>query len=235
MAGHDTTSTTLAWGIKLLADHPSAQTRLRTALLHAFPADRIPTCTEVTKTPLPYLDAVVEEILRHAGTVPAVDREALRDTQLLGHFVPKGTVVFAVSNGPGVLAPGFAVDEGRRSETARKAARKEWRARDVGAFRPERWLMRGDGRTGAEREDAGVWWMCAQFDAQAGPSMPFGGGLRGCFGRRLAYLEMRMFLALVVWHFELLPCPREVSGYEAYDGVVHKPKHCYVRLREVQH
>ena len=71
----------------------------------------------------------------------------------------------------------------------------------------------------------------ASFDAQAGPSMPFGGGIRGCFGRRLAYVEMRTFLITILWTFELLKCPDELSGYEAYDGVVHKPANCYVRLR----
>ncbi|EJT67975.1 hypothetical protein GGTG_14448 [Gaeumannomyces tritici R3-111a-1] len=61
--------------------------------------------------------------------------------------------------------------------------------------------------------------------------MPFGLGTRGCFGRRLAYLEQRVSLTLLVWSFELSPCPPELSGYAAVDGLTHRPKQCYVRLR----
>ncbi|KAK0647797.1 Cytochrome P450 27C1 [Lasiodiplodia hormozganensis] len=244
IAGHDTTSTTLSWGVKLLADHPRAQCRLRLALRAAFSASaaerRLPTHAEITKTPVPYLDACIEEMLRLGNTVPAFDRQALRDTVLLGHFIPKGTVVFAMNNGPGMLSPAVDVDEAKRSESARgdeKMRRRPWRNEGIARFQPERWLVGKDGeRVGdvVEEEEEKDAWSEAVFDAQAGPAAPFGGGVRGCFGRRLAYLEMRLFLTMVLWQFELLKCPEDVSGYEAYDGVVHKPKKCFVRLRHIK-
>ncbi|EOD51785.1 putative cytochrome p450 monooxygenase protein [Neofusicoccum parvum UCRNP2] len=241
VAGHDTTSTSLAWGVKLLADHPPAQERLRAALRRAFAAavdeDRGPGCGEVVMARVPYLDAVIEEILRVGGTVPAIDRQATCDTMLLGHRVPKGTTVFMLANGPGVFEPGWDVEEETRSASAQAEKEKgrsvpDWERENMARFMPERWLVPAGG---AERDDERRWWEDAAFDAKAGPSMPFGGGVRGCFGRRLAYVEMRMFLVAVLWRFELLRCPEDVSGYEAYDGVVHTPKSCFVRLKLIPH
>ena len=65
----------------------------------------------------------------------------------------------------------------------------------------------------------------------AGPTLPFGLGVRGCFGRRLAYLELRILVTLLVWHLEFLPCPPVLSSYAARDRLTHSPTQCYVRLR----
>ncbi|KAK2040041.1 cytochrome P450 [Colletotrichum somersetense] len=225
VAGHDTTSTTVCWGVKLLADHPATQTALRSALRSALPdalADnRSPTVREISGTRIPYLDAAMEEILRCGGAAPLVDREALCDTELLGHRVLKGTVVICLNRGPSMLRPALPVDEAARSESSRAAGAKvqAWDDADIGQFRPERWLVAGS-TAGAEFE----------FDQQAGPQLAFGLGPRGCFGRRLAYLELRIILTLIVWNFELLPCPEELSGYGAREGLTYKPKDCYVRL-----
>jgi len=104
VAGHDTTSTTVTWGLKQLADNPSAQQKLRTHLRASFPAaaaeKRAPTADEITKTHIPYLDASLEEIARTALTASGVIRIALTDTTVLGHAIPKGTDVFLMGNGP---------------------------------------------------------------------------------------------------------------------------------------
>ncbi|KAK2025769.1 cytochrome P450 [Colletotrichum zoysiae] len=228
VAGHDTTSTTVCWGVKLLADHPAAQTALRSALRSAFPdalADgRSPTVREISGARIPRLDAAMEEVLRCGGAAPLVDREALRDTEVLGHRVPRGTVVICLNRGPSMLRPALPVDEAARSESSRAAAGagakvRAWDDADIAQFRPERWLVAGSA-AGADVE----------FDPQAGPQLAFGLGPRGCFGRRLAYLELRIILTLIVWNFELLPCPEELSGYGAREGLTYKPKDCYVRL-----
>ncbi|KUI61652.1 Cytochrome P450 4V2 [Cytospora mali] len=223
VAGHDTTSTTLCWGVKFLADHPEVQNRLRNDLQTAFSAARgerrLPTVEEITRTSVPYLEATMEEILRMGNTVPIVDREALQDTTLLGHHVPKGTQILFLSTGPSLLTPAFDIDDSKRSPQARQSKTRAWSDEDIGLFKPERWLA----------EDNGV----EVFDSQAGPAMPFSLGIRGCFGRRLAYLELRLLLTVIMWSFELLKCPEELSGYEAVDGVVHGPKKCFVRLRKV--
>lgn len=222
VAGHDTTSTTICWAVKFLADYQAIQLRLRNDLKGSFPAakeqGRIPTAKEITDTPIPYLEATMEEILRVGNTIPMVDRETLQATTLLGHHVPKGTQVLFLNTGPSMLTPALDVDHSRRSLQARQAKTRTWADEDIGLFRPERWLAEEDGKQ--------------VFDGQAGPTMPFSLGIRGCFGRRLAYLELRLLLTVIVWSFELLECPEDLSGYEAVDGVVHGPAKCFVRLRK---
>ncbi|EOD46220.1 putative cytochrome p450 monooxygenase protein [Neofusicoccum parvum UCRNP2] len=78
MAGHDTTATAVAWGVKLLADHIPAQHRLRAALRAALPAAvrerRAPSLAELVEARVPYLDAVVDEVLRLANAIAFVAR-----------------------------------------------------------------------------------------------------------------------------------------------------------------
>ncbi|KAI5918404.1 cytochrome P450 [Camillea tinctor] len=227
VAGHDTTSTTVNWGVKLLADHPQITTRLRAALQRSHPAAvrerRSPNIDEIQGSRIPYLEATMEELLRCAGTTPSVDRVALSDTEVLGHPIKKGTMVLMLGTGPSVLRPGFAVEEGRRSASSQAALRdgkaRAWDPADMGLFMPERWLA-------GENQEV--------FDATAGPQLSFGLGGRSCFGKKMAYLELRIILTLIVWNFELLPCPAELSGYESIIGITNKPLKSYVRLREVK-
>lgn len=125
VAGHDTMSTTMCWGVKLLADHPAIQSRLRKSLKSAFASalseKRLPSVREIMQTSVPYLEATMEEVLRCGGTVPIGDREATRDTVLLGHHIPKGTMVFFLHNGPSMLSPALEVNESKRSEHSREA------------------------------------------------------------------------------------------------------------------
>ncbi|OHW97284.1 cytochrome p450 [Colletotrichum incanum] len=228
-AGHDTTSTTLCWGVKLLADCEHAQTRLRQELwaahAKAHAENRAPSHNEISKTKIPYLDAVIEEILRLAHTVSVIERQCTQDTVILGHHIPEGTLVLLPNSGPSFTSPPIAIDEKLRSETSQLAAKERgirlWPVDDMEAFRPERWLVL-DKETGEEA-----------YDATAGPAIPFGLGTRGCFGRKLAYLEMRLLVSLIIWNFELLPCDKEISSYEHIEGITSRPKQCYVRLGRV--
>jgi len=244
LAGHDTSATTLAWGVKLLSDNPRVQDKLRTALRSALPSavseKRAPTYVELVSLHaglLPYLDAVVEEVLRHANTIAFVVRRAQVDAVVLGRRVPKGTDVFLVANGPGYLEPMLAVDEGERSSGARGAGddrdkdgerRKGltglWDDADIGAFKPERWLT----AKGEEGKGKGM-----QFDPMAGPTLPFGLGPRACFGKRFALLELKIQFALIVWHFYLEKVPEALGGYEAVQRFAREPVDCYIRLRRV--
>lgn len=66
-------------------------------------------------TSLPLLDATIEEILRYTSTVLISDREATTDIVLLGHRIPKGTLVFFLHNSHSILSPALEVDDSRRS------------------------------------------------------------------------------------------------------------------------
>ncbi|KAF2218977.1 cytochrome P450 [Elsinoe ampelina] len=235
IGGHDTTSTTVLWGLKKLADNQESQSLLRSALQRCYTRarseNRGPSVDEITTTNIPYLDAVIEEILRHSGTTPALDRQAVVDTTVLGYPIPKGTLLLMLTGGPSLRSPGFEIDEARRSESCQGAKRQgktrnEWDNRDIDSFRPERWLVPlGDGKVGLHQD--------GEFDSGAGPMLAFGLGIRGCFGRRLGYLELKIIFALIVWNFELLPCPKDLSGYSCKMGVTTKPKDTYVRLKRV--
>lgn len=219
------------WTAKHVGASPRVQKKLRGILHRAFgiqDGGAPPTAEQLCTTDVPYLDAVVEEMTRCAGTGSGVMRTVVNDdTTLLGHRLPKGVDVFMMTNGPGYMAPNT-VNESI-PEHARSASSQEnkdraiplWDDADIATFKPERWI---------KTDEKGV----DRFDNHAGPVMQFGGGLRGCFGRKMAYLEMKIFVALLVWSFDLDVVPEKLRGFEAFDSLTHKPKQCYVVLKEVE-
>ncbi|KAJ4414377.1 hypothetical protein N0V85_003170 [Neurospora sp. IMI 360204] len=210
IGGHHTTSGAMMWLTKYLTDHPVVQTNLRSVLHKSLNAakheNRLFTFDEIRHAKLPYLDAIIGEMLR-INAVP-VTREALSDTTILGCPIKKGTQVLFMSNGPGFLSPLFHIDEAKRSDTSRASKIKAtWdEAEDLAAFVPERWLVR-------KREGNGLLADDVDFNGAAGPQLVFGLGPRMCWGRRLAYMEMRIVIAMLVWDFELLKTPLELSSY----------------------
>ncbi|KAJ6779598.1 hypothetical protein PWT90_08380 [Aphanocladium album] len=232
-AGHETTSTALLWAVKYLADCADVQNHLRetlhAAFADAFAEDRPPTESELASARIPYLDAVVEEVARLAHVVPVHERECTEDTVVLGHLIPKGTFLFLANKGPGYTEPPLSVDESIRSESC-QAALKEKRTVVLAEseqvrmndFRPERWLV-----TNAEGQET--------VDTTAWPASPFGMGRRGCFGQKLARLEIKIVVALMIWNFELLPCPGEMSSYEETQPKMREPLHCFVSLGPTLH
>ncbi|KAI1365812.1 cytochrome P450 monooxygenase [Xylaria arbuscula] len=228
-AGHETTSTTICWSLKYLADDPDAQSNLRSALQHAhhdaWEEKRDPTFQEIISTSVPYLDATIEETLRCCGTAPVVDRVALNDTILLGHHIPKGTVVSCLVTGPSLMSPAFDVEMSLRSPSSQAAIQegrhRAWRQKGISVFDPSRWIRKQDGEKGIE------------FDPASGPQLAFGLGTRGCYGKRLAYLELRIALTLIFWNFELLRCPSSLSKYYSKLVTNNEPIQTYVRLRQI--
>lgn len=214
--------------MKFLAENQDVQSRLRSELrgtyAEAVEEQREPTFEELNHPRHPYLEAVVEEALRCHSTT--VTREALADTELLGYHIPKGTVVFCVSNGPGFYKPSLPVNDSKRSPSSKAAAKpKAWdESRDLSEFDPDRWLVKKSTNAGESK---------LEFDGNSGPQLIFGAGPRGCFGRRLAYIEMRLLTALVVWNFKLLPTPKDLSSHAATDGISHRATQCYVRLEVI--
>ncbi|KIX99549.1 uncharacterized protein Z520_05125 [Fonsecaea multimorphosa CBS 102226] len=230
IGGHDTTSTTLMWTCKYLAIAQSAQTTLRSRLRAAYATataeQRNPTLEEIIKVQIPYLDATIEEMSRTAQIFNGSIRTTTVDTTLLGYNIPKGTDVFLMQNGPGYLYPPLPVDDSKRSPSslAAKTQVGQWTPdeEDMQTFRPERWLVQ-DPEGGKE-----------VFDAQAGPHLAFGLGPRACYGRRLAYLQMRIILVLMIWNFELQATPAEVSTWAGSNKLARHPRMCYVKLEKAK-
>jgi cytochrome P450 len=115
LAGHDTTALALTWAFVLLAQHPEAEARLHAEVDQVLDG-RTPTSADVGR--LPYVEQVMMETLRLYPTAWAIGREAVRDTQIGGERVPKGTTV--------LLSPWVLHRDVRFFDEAQ-------------VFRPERW------------------------------------------------------------------------------------------------
>jgi cytochrome P450 len=224
----------MSWCIKFISAHPDVQRRLRQALQEehadAHRQKRAPTCDEITSASIPYLDAVLEETLRVAGTFPMLIRQAVRDTQILGHAIPKGTNILILTQGPSYVKPGFDISEMLRSPESRamKASRGPWDPAHIHEFLPERWLK----HTRHTRDDGSVVDRDV-FDNNAGPSLPFGAGLRACFGRRLAMMELRMVVTLMVWYLQFDELPEGLNQMGSLARMTNQPEVCFVRPRRV--
>ncbi|RGP80582.1 hypothetical protein FLONG3_1321 [Fusarium longipes] len=230
IGGHETTSSAIRWGISFLSADQRAQSELRSALQQAHQqpkADkRLPTLTEIIQTRIPYLDAVVEEILRLSYPLGMSLREVQVDTQILGACIPKGTTVAFLSNGPSVLAPPIKYDQSLSSDwvRSRKPKQPTNQEYEFPKFVPERWLKSTtnvDGKTEIS------------FDQQAFPIQAFGLGPRGCFGRRMAYLEMKIFFTMIIWSFELLPLPEHVATPKTVISMTRNPDRVFIKPRRV--
>ena len=230
IGGHHTTSGAMMWLAKYLTDFPCIQTTLRSLLYEALSTakeeNRVFTFDEIRRAKLPYFDAIIEEMLRINAVT--VTREALCDTTILGCPIKKGTQVFLVSNGPGFLSPSIPLDDSTRSENSRGAKLNgTWdETQDLTVFDPERWLVRKNDSKGLSEKDV-------EFDGAAGPQLVFGLGPRACWGRRLALMEMRTIIAMLVWNFELLQTPPAISSYAGLEGIARVPQQCYVKLRKI--
>ncbi|KAG5940131.1 hypothetical protein E4U60_000602 [Claviceps pazoutovae] len=235
VAGSDTVSTSMSWAVKFLADNQTAQAKLRRQLhssyRDAYDEKRQPDVSEVVHTSAPYLDAFIVESLRCGKTVPSLVRQATVDTEILGYHIPKGTQIF-LGVGPSITEPAMPVADEARSPSSRAYSQRlpSWDDDEITYFKPERWLKtRGDKtRTGAGEFDN------LEYDCNAGPMLSFGAGSRGCFGKRLAYLEKRIMISLLVWNFTFEKCAPELSDYVERDEFTCVPTCCYVKLQRTE-
>ena len=156
IAGHETVAAALAWTLMLLAEHQPAQDGVRAELAgHPGPVPLLG-----HRDGLPWTRAVIDEALRLFPPAWALSRRSNRPDVIGGREVPAGTLV--------IISPWLLH---RRGDT--------WP--DPLAFRPERFLDAGAGRSGY---------------------LPFGQGARLCIGREFALGEMAVVLG------RLLPAHR---------------------------
>ncbi|MFJ6574620.1 cytochrome P450 [Streptomyces sp. NPDC091368] len=90
LAGHESTATSLAFALHLLARHPEIQTRARDEIHHAL-GDRTPDAGDVER--LPYLTRVLKEAMRLYPAAPVTGRRAVAASEIGGHTVPAGADV----------------------------------------------------------------------------------------------------------------------------------------------
>ncbi|KAK0240864.1 cytochrome P450 [Armillaria nabsnona] len=184
-AGHETTANTLSWTFLELARHPEVQDQLRAEIREKERVIFNRGDTEFSVQDLdsmPYLTAVVKEVLRFHPILANTARVATQDdilplskpvTLATGKTVqeiaiPKGVHIFA-------------------SIAGYNRNKSIW-GEDAHVFDPARWFR---GSTSKEAS-VGVY----------GNLFSFAGGLRSCIGWRFAVLELHAFITEVVNNFE---------------------------------
>lgn len=90
LAGHETTATSLAFALHLLARHPEVRARAQEEV-DALPSGE--PYTAATMDRLPYLTRVLKETMRLYPAAPLMGRRAVTETEIDGHVVPAGADV----------------------------------------------------------------------------------------------------------------------------------------------
>ncbi len=88
MAAHDTSTITTSAVLAALAAHPEWQEKAREQSLALDGELTLEALDQLT-----VLDLVIKESLRLVAPVPSLARKAIKDTELLGHYIPAGTFV----------------------------------------------------------------------------------------------------------------------------------------------
>ena len=95
LAGSETTSTTLTWASLYMVRYPEVQARVQQELAREVGEDRSPAMEDRPR--LPYTEAVIMEVQRHANIVPLGIRHMTEvELEVRGHLLPAGTVVMPV-------------------------------------------------------------------------------------------------------------------------------------------
>lgn len=118
LAGEDTTANTIAWTSKYFIDHPDVLARVRAEADAALGNEPFPE-SPAKLSDFPYLEACVHETMRLKPVGPLFSMEPVKDVELMGVAVPKGTPVLMLTRYIATEARNF---------------------RDPKSFDPERWL-----------------------------------------------------------------------------------------------
>ncbi|KAG0271744.1 hypothetical protein BGZ95_000399 [Linnemannia exigua] len=184
-AGHETSSSAMAWMLHILSTHQDVQRKLRQEMLDHIgrPTDKN------TKTilsydslhALPYLNVCIKELLRVIPPVPATTRVASQDDVILGYHIPKGTEIY--------LSPA----------TLHKL-KSVW-GEDAEEFKPERWMdpssLTEEQRRNTRTVTPDMLWAY----------LPFLTGPRNCIGSKLSLMEMKVMLYYLLINLEYHPVP----------------------------
>ncbi|GAA5989469.1 hypothetical protein JCM11641_007313 [Rhodosporidiobolus odoratus] len=170
-AGIETTSATLHWFVLAMVSNPRAQKKAQEELDRVVGRDRSPTWTDDAK--LPYLHAVIQEVLRWrpVAILGGPPHTTTKDDVYQGYNIPAGA---------NILCDTWAINRDPEYFS------------EPDEFRPERYLKVEDG---GEDEGEG-------YPQNPGHSA-FGWGRRICPGMHVAERSLWIAVAHVLHHFEL--------------------------------
>lgn len=184
-AGHETLTSAIASLCLLLAQHPEVLASVRAEQQQL--GIKQPLTLENLKR-MPYLEQVLQEVLRLIPPVGGGFREVIKPCEFGGYSIPQGWSVL------------YQISRTHQDNTVYHQPER---------FDPERFRV--------DRAEAKV---------KPFSYVPFGGGLRECIGREFAKLEMKIFAALLVRHYEwelllnqslelvLVPTPHPQDGLQ---------------------
>ncbi|KAM6184561.1 cytochrome P450 2C23-like [Rhynchocyon petersi] len=93
VAGTETTSSTLRFGLLLMMKHPEVEAKVHEEIDHVIGRNKSPCMKDKMK--MPYTEAVLHEIQRFITLVPCnLPHAVVRDTKFRQFVIPKGTTVF---------------------------------------------------------------------------------------------------------------------------------------------
>jgi cytochrome P450 len=172
VAGSETLTTALCGALHYLLANPSAYETLVSEICSRFQSEDQISASSVSA--LPYLNAVLNETLRLCPPIPDGMRRAVPKggACVAGESFPEGTVL-------GVACWSVFQDEKHFSSPS--------------TFAPERWLD-------ADNKNDKVKSAYPTHNTKA--FYPFSLGPHGCLGQNLAWLEMRLLLALLLFRFD---------------------------------
>ncbi|KAJ7729679.1 cytochrome P450 [Mycena maculata] len=204
LAGYETTSVSLTWALIELAKYPEIQDKLREELTRFGPVD--PTWDQLVSD-LPFLDAVVLEVLRLHPPIGETLREAAQDD-----IIPLGTPVVAPS---GELISSIAIAKGSTVSSPIRCVNTSealW-GPDAKEFKPERWFE-------VKKE--------MKFPAKDLQGhhhlLTFHDGPRTCLGKSFALAEFKAALSVLVRNFVFEFPDGPETKIEAHTAIVPRPK-----------
>ncbi|KAG1836307.1 cytochrome P450 [Suillus subluteus] len=190
LAGHETTSNTISWGLLELARHPKIQSRLREEIWETEAAVHVRGDVNFTIADfdaMPYTTAVMKEVLRFCCVVYHAHRCASQDDVL--------PLSQPITTRSGCVIHELPVPKGTRivASIAAYNRNKELWGEDAHVFNPDRWLN----GTAKEKKVTSI--------GVYSNLMTFIGGVRACIGWRFAVIEIQAFLTEIVGKFEFAP------------------------------
>ncbi|KAL5633803.1 hypothetical protein ACGC1H_005858 [Rhizoctonia solani] len=191
-AGHETTSTAVARILDVLADQPKVQMRLREEIREYFQNNPNDTHYDGLLE-LPYLDAVIREILRLYPPVSFLNRICEEDTILPLQYpveTPSGKITsIPIKKGTRIFM----------SISVSNRHRRIWGER-AHEFVPERWI-------GSKIDE--VTQPGADLPGVYSSMMTFGAGSRACLGFKFAIMEIKVMIAELLKDFKFEPSQEE--------------------------
>ncbi|KAJ7071727.1 cytochrome P450 [Mycena belliarum] len=203
VAGYETTAVSLTWALIELARNPEKQEKLRQELRQFGTTD--PTWDQLVSG-LPYLDAVVLEILRLHPPLEGTTREAIIDDVIpLGEPVttPSGDVVSNI-----IVAKGSVVSVSIR---CMNRSNPLW-GMNAKEFQPERWLTLPDDYIRAK-----------QIQGHR-HLISFQNGPRTCLGKSFALAELKAVLSVLIRSFTFEFPNGPETKIETHPGIINRPK-----------